>query len=96
MKKCKFGVVVLSPNYLKKYWTRYELEGLFQRESYGGKLILPIWHKITKREVQNFSPTLADRKAMNTAIMTPEEIAEKLKELVDKFNLLKKSLIADE
>ncbi len=76
--KCKFGVVVLSRDYIKKYWTRYELEGLFQRESHGGKLILPIWHNITKKEVEEFSPSLADRNALNTAIMSPHEIAEAL------------------
>jgi len=78
LKKCKFGVVVLSRDYIKKYWTRYELEGLFQRESHGGKLILPIWHNITKKEVEEFSPSLADRNALNTAIMSPHEIAKAL------------------
>jgi len=81
LKKSKFGVVVLSRSYIKKYWTNYELEGLFQRESNGGKLILPIWHDITKKEVQDFSPSLAGKMAMNTAIMTADEIAEKLNEL---------------
>ena len=69
-------------SYISKYWTNYELEGLFQRESNGGKLILPIWHNITKQEVQNFSPSLAGKMAMNTAFMTPKEIAEKLYELL--------------
>lgn len=82
LKKSKFGVVILSRSYISKYWTNYELEGLFQRESYGGKLILPIWHNITKQEVQRFSPSLAGKMAMNTAIMTPDEIAEKLNELL--------------
>ena len=82
LKKSKFGVVILSRSYIGKYWTNYELEGLFQRQSNGGKLILPIWHNITKKEVQEFSPTLAGKMAMNTAFMTPEEIAEKLKELL--------------
>lgn len=94
LKKSKLGVVVLSRSYIKKHWTQYELEGLFQRESYGCKLILPIWHDITKQEVQNFSPTLAGKMAMNTAIMTPWEIAEKLKELVDEFNSMKYSSYA--
>lgn len=83
LKKSKFGVVVLSRSYIKKYWTNYELEGLFQRESNGGKLILPIWHDITKKEVQDFSPSLAGKMAMNTAIMTADEIAEKLNELFE-------------
>jgi vacuolar-type H+-ATPase subunit I/STV1 len=95
LKKSKFGVVVLSRSYIKKHWTQYELEGLFQRESYGGKLILPIWHDITKQEVENFSPTLAGKMAMNTAILTPQEIAEKLKELVDESNALEEDLITD-
>lgn len=80
--KSKFGVVILSRSYISKYWTNYELEGLFQRESNGGKLILPIWHNITKLEVQQFSPSLAGKMAMNTAFMTPDEIAEKLNDLL--------------
>ena len=57
--------------------------GLFQRESNGGKLILPIWHDITKQEVHDFSPVLAGKMAMNTAIMTAHEIADNLVKLVD-------------
>src|SRR5680860_587945 len=86
LKRSKFGVVVLSRSYIKKHWTQYELEGLFQRESYGGKLILPIWHDITKQEVMNFSPSLAGKLAMSTAIMTLQEIDKNLKELVDEPN----------
>lgn len=81
LKKSKFGVVIVSRNYIKKYWTKYELEALFQIESNGGKVILPIWHDITKKEVQDFSPTLAGKLALNTGMMTPDEIAEKLNEL---------------
>ena len=81
LKKSKFGVVILSRNYIKKYWTNYELEALFQIESNGGKVILPIWHDITKKEIQDFSPTLAGKLAMNTSMMTPDEIVEKLNEI---------------
>lgn len=34
-------------------------------------------------QVQQFSPSLAGKMAMNTAFMTPDEIAEKLNELLD-------------
>lgn len=81
LKKSKFGIVILSRNYINKYWTNYELEALFQIESSGGKVILPIWHDITKKEIQDFSLILAGKLAMNTGIMTPEEIAEKLYEI---------------
>lgn len=81
--KSRYGVVVLSPNYIAehKYWTKAELNGLFQVETVNGKTILPIWHNLTKKQVVEYSPIIADRKAMTTDSMTPEEIAAKLKEL---------------
>ena len=81
--KSRYGVVVLSPNYIAehKYWTKTELNGLFQVESFNGKVILPIWHNLTKKQVVEYSPIITDRKAMTTASMTPEEIAEEMKEL---------------
>ena len=81
--KSKYGVVILSPNYIAehKYWTKAELNGLFQVETVNGKTILPIWHNLTKKQVVEYSPIIADRKAMTTASMAPEEIAAELKEL---------------
>lgn len=81
--KSRYGVVVLSPNYIAehKYWTKAELDGLFQVESINGKTILPIWHNLTKKQVVEYSPIIANRKAMTTASMTAEEIAAELKEL---------------
>ena len=85
LRKSRFGVAVLSPNYIAegKYWTKAELDGLFQMESVNGKTLLPIWHKLTKKEVMDYSPIIASKLAMNTASMTAKEIAEKLKELLD-------------
>ena len=87
--KSRYGVVVLSPNYIAehKYWTKAELNGLFQVETVNGKTILPIWHNLTKKQVVEYSPIIADRKAMTTALMTPQEIAEALKELFTSENL---------
>ena len=45
------------------------------------KTILPIWHNLTKKQVVEYSPIIANRKAMTTASMTAEEIAAELKEL---------------
>jgi len=78
LKKSKFGIVVLSKDYIRKGWTQYELDGLFQIEMTNGKTILPIWHNITKDEVQAFSPTLAGRKALNTSMFSVQEIANEL------------------
>ncbi len=83
LSKSRYGVVILSPNYIAehKYWTKAELNGLFQVETVNGKTILPIWHNLTKKQVVEYSPIIADRKAMTTASMTAEEIATELKDL---------------
>lgn len=86
LSKSKFGIIVLSPNYIaeNKYWTKIELDGLFQLESINGKTILPIWHKLTKKEVMEYSPIIASKLAMNTATMTAEDIAKEMFELIPK------------
>lgn len=89
LSKSRYGVVVLSPNYMAehKYWTKAELNGLFQVETVNGKTILPIWHNLTKKQVVEYSPIIADRKAMTTASMTPAEIASELKNLLVPENM---------
>lgn len=82
LKNSKYGIVILSNDYIKKGWTQYELDGLFNVEMNHGKTILPIWHNITKKEVQEFSPALAGRKALSSVMMTPAEIAEELVKLL--------------
>ena len=84
LRKSKFGVVVLSPDYIKdgKYWTKTELDGLFQIESVNGKMLLPVWHNLTKKEVMEYSPIVASKLAMTTANMTPQEMAKELYKLL--------------
>lgn len=77
----KYGLVVLSKVYMTKYWTEKELNGLFAKNE--NDSILPIWHKITKNEIQEFSPMLADIKGLNTAIYSIEEIAKEIADLVN-------------
>ncbi len=78
----KFGVVILSKSFIKKGWANYELDGIVTKSVSGQQVILPIWHDITKQEVIDYSPSLADRLARNTAINTIEEIAEEIKVVV--------------
>ncbi len=84
LKKSRFGIVVISKNYIAdgKYWTKKELDGLFQKESIHGKVILPIWHDITKAEVMEFSPLVAGKSALKTSDYTPKEIALELQLLL--------------
>jgi len=81
--KSRFGIVVLSPNFFAKNWPQYELDGLVVKEmSGGGKVILPLWHKVSKDEVMHYSPSLADKVALNTAIYTIDELVEKFGEIL--------------
>ena len=88
LRKSRYGIVIISKHYIRKGWTQYELDGLFQREMTGGKTILPIWHNITKQEVQDFSLTMAGRKALNSAMFTAREIAVELKKRLSPDELL--------
>lgn len=81
--KSKFGIVVLSQNFIKKGWTNYELDGIITRVVSGEQVLLPIWHNITKQEVINFSPSIADKLARNTANFTVDEIAEEIADLIN-------------
>ncbi|MGB4701774.1 MAG: DUF1883 domain-containing protein [Syntrophomonadaceae bacterium] len=78
----RFGIVIISKDFIKKGWTQYELDGIITKAVSGEQIILPIWHNITKREVIDFSPSLADKVARNTAANTVEEIAGEIAELI--------------
>lgn len=78
----RLGVVVLSRAFLKKGWTNYELDGIINRAVTGEQILLPIWHNITKQEVLEFSPSLADKLARSTATHSVEEIAQEIYELL--------------
>jgi hypothetical protein len=78
----RFGTVVLSSSFFAKNWTQYELDGMTAKEMNGRKMILPIWHKVTKSEVIKFSPTLADKVALNSSFHSTEEIAQLIADVV--------------
>ena len=44
--------------------------------------MLPVWHNVTKREVINYSPSLADKLARSTTDFTVEEIADEIADLI--------------
>lgn len=64
--KSSFGVVILSPSFFSKHWTRTELEGLRAKEISSGKTILPVWHNVCREYVLGYSPVLADKLAVST------------------------------
>lgn len=65
LSKSAYGILVISKNFVRKNWTRHELQGLTQVElSQNRKHILPIWYMISADEVRDFNPSLADKLAI--------------------------------
>ena len=80
--RSRFGMVVVSHAFFSKNWPQYELDGLVSLEMAGRQRILPVWHEVTKDEVLDYSPSLADKVALNTASFTVEEIAAEIADVI--------------
>jgi hypothetical protein len=78
LSRSRYGVVVISPAFIQKPWPEYELRGLTAREIGADKVVLPIWHCVTRDDVLAFSPPLADKYALNTRGLTLSAIALRL------------------
>lgn len=81
--RSRVGLVVLSPSFISKGWPNYELDGIVTRTVSGEQILLPIWHNITKQQVVDFSPSLADKVARSTATHTVKEIAKEISQLLN-------------
>jgi hypothetical protein len=76
--RCRYGIVILSPAFLRKEWPQRELDGLVARETASGdKAILPIWHQLDHATLVQVSPMLADRLAATSDEGIPA-LAEKI------------------
>lgn len=82
LRSSRYGTIIISTSFIQKSWTGYELNSMITKEMNGHKMILPIWHKVTKNEVLDFSLALADKVALNTSIHSVEEIAKQLAEVI--------------
>ncbi|PYL58658.1 MAG: hypothetical protein DMF30_01825, partial [Verrucomicrobia bacterium] len=52
----RYGIVVLSKAFFARDWPQYELNGLTAKEVGGEKVILPVWHGVTKADILAYSP----------------------------------------
>jgi hypothetical protein len=75
LSQSKYGLVIISRNFIKKPWPEYELRGLVAREVEEDKVIIPIWLGVKRSDVITFSPPLADKIAIATANLDAEEVA---------------------
>ena len=72
---CRSATVILSRIFFDKYWTQYELDGIFQRRMGEGMPLFPIQHGITIEEIRSHSPSLAGINLLNSNGHTIEGIA---------------------
>jgi hypothetical protein len=67
LRRCRFGVVVLSPAFFAKHWPARELHALAAlAASEGRDKILPVWHLVDGAAMASYSPLLADVWAART------------------------------
>jgi hypothetical protein len=88
LSRSRFGIVVISPAFLRKDWPQRELDGLVAREIGGVKVILPVWHSITADLIRKYSPTLADRLAVSSAKGLEHVITELLRAIEQGSHLM--------
>lgn len=76
---CKYAVVVISKNYFGRSWTEYELKMLLERQNQeNSKIILPILHKVSKRNFVKHYPKLENIKFLYSKSCKISEIVEKI------------------
>ena len=78
LSESRFGIAVLSTAFFEKQWPQWELDGLVARQNAEGrKVILPVWHEVSRDDVLRYSPPLADRVAARSEDGI-ERVVEKL------------------
>ena len=87
-KKC---ILVLTKNYLNNPgWGKKEFNSIFTRELiFNERIVLPIWYGVTREEVYNYSPSLADTFALtwpNSENKTEEEYKQEVEQLISKIH----------
>lgn len=59
MRDARAGILLISKNYLRKGWTNYEMDTLLRQAIEQDKKTYPIWHEVTKEEIETRHPGLA-------------------------------------
>lgn len=79
MKNTRNCILVLSPYFLSNDgWCKAEYDTVFAREVLEKKnVILPIWHRVSKEEVYQYSPRLSDRVGLSSSLGV-SEVARRL------------------
>ncbi|MBR0466997.1 MAG: toll/interleukin-1 receptor domain-containing protein [Clostridia bacterium] len=76
VQKAEFAIIVISENYFGREWTEKELNEFLNRQNASGqKIILPIVHNITIKQLQDKYPAIANIQALDSSKYSCEQIA---------------------
>lgn len=78
----RFGILVLSNSFFGKDWTEYELDVLENLMVTEDRVLFPIWHNITIKEIKSYRASLANIFARSTTTHTIKEIADEIYEVI--------------
>lgn len=62
----EFGLLLISPRYIAKQWTSYELGVLHQQHIEKDKKLFPLWHGVEKAQIDKWNPGLSGIIAMRS------------------------------
>jgi hypothetical protein len=67
IKETKKCILIVTKNFINNQgWTKVEFDAVFTKEIIQkGNIILPVWNEVTARQVYDYSPWLANVKAVN-------------------------------
>ncbi len=86
LNESRYAIVVLSAEFFRKQWTQWELDGLVSKEIDGKKVILPIWHGVTKTDVLKYSPSLVNKVAIDSS-KGINHVVEKILQVIQPINV---------
>jgi TIR domain len=80
LKETKKCVLILSPNFISnRGWTKVEFNSVFTREILEqSSVVLPVWCNVSSQQVYEYSPSLADKVALNWQQLGEAEVIRKL------------------
>jgi hypothetical protein len=61
-----YGLLLLSPKYIEKRWTSYELDVLHRQHIETQKKLFPLWHGVERAEIDRWNPGLSGIVAMKS------------------------------
>lgn len=60
-------------------WGKKEFESVFTREIIeDARLVLPVWHGVTKQQVFDYSPSLLNVKGVDWGLLGEEEVCRQI------------------